>query len=361
MNDSFQIQIPKYHRIMTVLAEVACVCLIIATLLVGLTDAIQQARYSSGSRNDSQSADTNTVISIPGNFTGSFSGSVSGSLSDSLEGDYSYGVFTPGSAGSSEAVTDENGKTYYHYYVGGQAGEGGSISFDKFYTEATTDENGNVIFTPQYTIPSVGENGNVIFAPMDQIYLPDAMYISYTSAENNIFLLLGSFLPCVLLLLYTLYLYQKPKANRLVAAFTGIYALSFVPVVGSYLFSGSYSDILTFLTYGLISAAVAVLLGIMAVLLWKGIIKRKLVLATFILAWLYTGFSLIDDVQALLSDRSYFGVSPVVAIGYLLCDLGMLAFQVALFVYAYRKEEAAPTDTLPDDTAESGDPVSTPA
>ncbi len=324
MNTSYQPQIPKHHRIMTGLAEIACVCLILASIIVGLGDALQQAQHSADSRNDLQSSENSGFQSIPG-------GS-SDSVAESGEGNYSFVVINPDKSesgststdaylsgsfatGAYEAVTDENGNTHYQYYVGGSTGENGNLVSDHFVT-----------LTP------VGP-GDI--APIR---------LSYTSTANNLSLLLFCFLPCVLLLLYTLHLYQKPHAQRLMAIITGIYAAGFLVDAVSSL---DRIGILSLLWFALIPAALTVLLGILTVMFWKGTTHRTCALATFILAWLSTGYNLLNSARYLLSG------GPVINAGRIIYTLGMLAFQVALFVYAYRKVEAAPADTPDGNAVES--------
>ena len=322
MNTSYPHQVPKYHRVMTVLAEVACVCLVFASILIGLADALQKAQYHASTPHDRP----NGTIQTPGG--------ASGSVSGSGEGDYSFVIINPGktesdststdsyvsgsfASGAYEAVTDENGKTYYQYYVGGSAGE-----------------NGGAVLAP---------GGSATFIPVVPGDAVPPVEISYTSTSINLNLLLGSFLPCVLLLLYALHLYQKPNSRRQMAIIMGIYAASFlVDAVSTLIYMGRIGAKLLLQSI-LMPAALAMLLGVLTVMFWKGTTHRKFALATFILAWMSTGYDLLDRASYLLPGSGFPG-SPLITVGHIIYNLGMLAFQVALFAYAYRKESSSLTD-----------------
>ena len=310
MNQNLPLRLPKYHKLMTVLAEVACLCLIVASIIAGLGDALQKARSSAASRSDPQSS---------GSVSGSDSVILGGSQWISTDGEYDIVVVNPGSSasgsasqddvsgsfatGSYEAVTDENGNTYFHF-VAGSAGQGSFVT---------------VMPGPDTSITAV----------------------SYTSAVGNVLRLLFYFLPCVLLLLYTLHFYQKPKSRRLMAVLTGVYAVGFLVSAISAISYIQPIEPLPLFAYLLLPAALAVLLGVMTALFWKGTIRRRLAFVTFILAWLHTGLCLLGSLSA---------GDTAILIASLLFYLGAAAFQIALCAYACRKEDAAPTDASDGDS-----------
>ena len=319
----------KYHRLITVLTELALVCLLFVTIVgcIPRTVTVSQApaiRWEES--NDGLSADKDTAsdqVVAFGNGTVADGNTLSGIYANGESSDAAIRV---------ELQPDESGKL--SYFINGsqinssQIGttitdESGNGQFviSGSRVEAVTDEDGNIF----YQINSNVEN-------VQQQTVPSVSKVMVSISAVGVLMHVCELLACVLLLLYVMKFFNHSKANLIMML---VFAASFLP---SALSLASYLPVLsagTFvLFYCLRSLVECILFALLAVLALKNTLTTKVSLIAMIgLLGSYT--------LPYLSGISLGSADILDTISNLLGIVGFLAFTVSWFLCSF-KEQAAP-------------------
>ena len=302
----------KHHHLITILVELACVCLLFATIM-GFFPVSGSSNTAGGDslvvESESNTlGQTSIIITNKDGTTSTMNGTTAIFGSSNLEG--------------------ETGKLDTYYYVNGSI------------VEMETDENGNVYY--KFNTQDGSNPSFVVTKPEETPSNADM-----SSSPLGILTDVIGLLSCVLLLLYTLKFYNHNKANLVLCL---VFALAFlaqaVALCGnlSSVFGGGAVGI-----FGLIIAATQAIPCILFVLLAVTALKDKLtpkialismiaILACTLLPILSGGFIAASDVLSILAA--------------LLSLVGTIAFTVAWFLCAFKvqtvaAEVAAPVTEVP--------------
>jgi hypothetical protein len=310
---------PNKLRLTAMCAELACICLIFASILFGLGSL--QMKSDTPSKDSLQLSDEDKN-SIADKFLNS--STPEGSFSTTING------------GKLELTTDENGN--YYYTVNGEPGTGDTNN-GGIKVEFSTDSSGNSYFGSS----EIGSGMHtIVVKPGDT--LVEFEEASPLSPAYNIALLVSPFLACIALLLFALKFYGHPKNHLLLALVFGLQAVS--PLI--LLATGRPAAL------PLLTALVCLLMTVLTLL---GKMNRIVALLGFVVT---LATSLLDLLTGSPATIRRLG-GDLITIADFVYAIGLVSFLLAWFVYTFynsTKEKAAPAEKtaqvneIEDSTAE---------
>jgi hypothetical protein len=330
---------PNKLRLTATCAELACVCLVFASILFGLGSL--QMKSGAPDKNTTQLNGGNGII-ITDKFVSS----------SNPEGGFSTTIID---GSKIEISTDENGKPIYIINgdaVNGEGNNGGikvefstdekgnSIIDDKYFNkgELSTDEKGNSIIGDQYFNKGELDSGmhTIVVKPGDTLI--EFEEASPLSPANNIALLVSPFLACIALLLFALKFYGHPKSRLLLALVFGLQTVA--PLI---LLAAGRPAALPLLT--------ALVCLLMTVLTLLGKMNRIVALLGFVVTLATSLLDLLNGSPATIRRLG----GDLITIADFVYAIGLISFLLAWFVYTFynsTKEKAAPAETAAETTAE---------
>jgi hypothetical protein len=310
---------PNKLRLTAICAELACVCLVFASILFGL--GALQMKSSAPDKNTTQLNGGNGII-ITDKFVSS----------SNPEGGFSTTIID---GSKIEISTDENGKPIY--IINGDAVNGEGIN-GGIKVEFSTDEKGNSIIGDQYFNKGELDSGmhTIVVKPGDALI--EFEEASPLSPANNIALLVSPFLACIALLLFALKFYGHPKSRLLLALVFGLQTVA--PLI---LLAAGRPAALPLLT-----ALVCLLMTVFTLL---GKMNRIVALLGFVVTTLTSVLDLLNGSPAVMRRLG----GDLITIADFVYAIGLVSFLLAWFVYTFynsTKEKAAPAETAAETTAE---------
>lgn len=304
---------PNKLRLTAICAELACVCLVFASVLFGL--GALQMKSGAPDKNTTQLNGGNGSI-ITDKFVSS----------SNPEGGFSTTI----NGGKIELTTDENGN--YYYTVNGEPGTGDTNN-GGIKVEFSTDSSGNSYFGSSELDSGMH---TIVVKPGDTLI--EFEEASPLSPAYNIALLVSPFLACIALLLFALKFYGHPKNHLLLALVFGLQTVA--PLI---LLAAGRPAALPLLT--------ALVCLLMTVLTLLGKMNRIVALLGFVVT---LATSLLDLLTGSPATIRRLG-GDLITIADFVYAIGLVSFLLAWFIYAFynsTKEKAVPSETAAETAAE---------
>ena len=316
-----------YRQKITLLTEVACICLLLASVIYGLRffqqptyttpeDKTDQTLWTDGSAENSGTADENGIIRFP-----------------------------------TKDFINENGN---HYII--DSVTSGDITYDGDRFSAS-ENSGTVVIRPGENgntgtvVIRPGENGNagtVVIRPNEPTVTTEVVILPNSFGGNmlgNVSLMLVPFLACAVLLLYALKFHGTNKENRVLTLIFGLMLLGNLVELVNHLFVIHYTRTSELILYFMPTILKIALFALLMVLTRKERWHPQLILlasGSAILFFLIQWFPLLTGpIYAHVLLR---------AISDILYAVGLISFYVALVICAYwrAREKVSVNENQPE-------------
>ena len=307
----------KYHRLITVLTELALVCLVFVTIAAGISAWNEEKKI--------EYVKDGLVAWYDGTNNTNGDPSTKAELWKDLTGNENH-ISASDSINRVEIQTDESGKT--HLVISGPqadastdgSGNNHSVIIDS-QVEAVTDENGKVYYV-RYAQPDLDKDNNSEHVTYSITYIINsACYV----------------LACVLLLLYALKFYNHSNASNVMGL---VFVLPLLVAAINLCFNLSRNLGLVLVITDLLQIT---LFALMAALALKNKLPPKVSLIAMI-------FVLANTALPIISGTIFIG-DILNIITNLLNLIGLASFTVAWFLCSFKEPSAAPSEEATEPVA----------